>query len=267
MGFIRSALFVIASVLLFLLFIVGNVFLTLNLSLDYDNVKPELVSVIQNLVGDEIDEAYFSMEATCQNNSEFVFSHEESGQVFVIPCEIVLQGSDEIINYSVNSFVEDSYYKNYDCDFFNCFEDTENSFFFVSEQAKNYWKSKFHFVLVISLFLIALMFFLIQGKKNLPIVAGVLLILASLPFMKINWVMSFFSNNQFLQFFTISFSKSFNVFLISLSVGIILILLGFVLKLFGIGFQISNFFNKFSKKEISEDKEIKKEFAKSKKGK
>ena len=73
MGFIRGGLFVIASVLLSLFFLFGNVFLTLGLSLDYDNVQPELVSVVKDITEDEIsleqkiEEKFESMELYCQN--------------------------------------------------------------------------------------------------------------------------------------------------------------------------------------------------------
>ncbi len=273
MGIVRGGLFVIASVLLFLLFLVGNVFLTLSLSLDYASVQPELVSVVESIAGDEInleqevEGRLGSMELYCQNNSEYVFN-DESGQVFVIPCEVVSQGPDAVVDYSVNNFVEEIYYKDYDCDFLDCFAETEQPFFLISQKAKDYWNNKFYLSLFISLFLIALMFFLIEDKKNLPIVAGVLLLISALPFMKLNWVLSFFSDKSFLQFFTIFFAKAYTVFLISFSLGIILLGIGGVLKLFGIGFKISDFLDKLRKKKgVSKDKPVKQEISKSKKAK
>ena len=55
MGLIRGGLLFIVVVLLFLSFLVGNIFLTLNLSLDYNNVQPELTSVIRNIAENEFN--------------------------------------------------------------------------------------------------------------------------------------------------------------------------------------------------------------------
>jgi hypothetical protein len=257
MGFIRGVLLVIASVLLFLSFLVGNVFLTLSLSLDYDNVHPELVSVVRDMAEDklnleqEIEEKFESMELYCENDSEFVFSYEP-GQVFVIPCDIVSQGSDAVIEYGINSFVEEIYYKDYDCDFWDCLGETEIPFFLVSEKARDYWNNKFCFLLIVSVILIALMFFLVEQKSHLFFVVGSLLAISALPFMKINWALSFL-DAPFLQFFTIFFVKAYIVFLISFSLGILLLVIGLVLKLFEVGFKISGFFERF-KKRTSEKK-------------
>ena len=53
MGVIRGGLLVIVSVLLFVSLLAGNLFLTMSWSLDYDNVKTELVSVVKELVEEE----------------------------------------------------------------------------------------------------------------------------------------------------------------------------------------------------------------------
>ncbi len=252
MGFIRGGLFVIASVLLALFFLFGNAFLTLGLSLDYDNVQPELVSVVKDLTEDnlnleqEIEEKFESMELHCENNSEFVFSYE-SGQTFVIPCDIISEGLDAVVEYGINSFVEEIYYKDYDCDFWDCLGKEEVPFFLVSEKARDYWNNKFCFLLIVSVILIALMFFLVEQKSHLFFVVGSLLAISALPFMKINWALSFL-DTSFLQFFTIFFVKAYVVFLISFSLGIILLMIGFVLKLLEVGFKISRFFERFKKK-------------------
>ena len=277
MGVIRSGLFVILSVLLFLAFLVGNLFLTLNLSLDYENVKPELVSVVNqavekeiNLIGD-VDKNFELMTSYCQNNSEFVFNQDE--YVFVLPCEVVSQGYNAVLNYTIDSFAESVYYGAYDCSFLDCIKTTETSFFFVSKQAKDYWRNKFYLLLTVSLILIAGMFFVIEKKHNLPIVVGSLLAVSSLPFMKLPWLLSFMSDSNFLQFFTIFFSKSYTVFLIAFLLGLLTLATGIILKFFHIGFKINNFFSRFSKgskdnKKISKGEVksiVKQEISKSKK--
>ena len=49
MGFIRGGLGFFASILLLISFLVMNLFLNLDLSLAYDNVKPEISSAIKDL--------------------------------------------------------------------------------------------------------------------------------------------------------------------------------------------------------------------------
>jgi len=252
MGFIRGGLLIIAGVLLFLLFLAGNSFLTLSLSLNYENIEPELFSVIETFVEDEadikeeIENQYPFMEDFCQNNSEFVFNSKEVGQVFVIPCDVVFQGYDSILEYSIESYVEKIYYQEYDCGFWDCLGKADIPFFLISAKAKSYWNNKFYFSLIISVVLVALMFFLVEKKTNLLVIVGGLLAISALPFMKINWALSFF-NKSFLQFFTIFFSKAYSVFLISFIFGIVLLGIGILLKFVGVGLWISNLFNRKNK--------------------
>ncbi len=265
MGLIRGGLFVIVSVMFFLFLLMGNACLTLYMSLDYDNVKPELSSLIKDVakedmnISDVMDEKYGVMESYCQNNSEYVF--KEGDHIFVIPCDVVSQGSENITDYSTNSLVDKVYYQEYDCDFWDCVSKEESPFFLVSEQAKNYWQSKFYLALITLIVLLVLMFFLIEHKTNLPFVAGSLLVISSLPFMKLELILSFFKNEIILSFFTILFSKSYTVFIISLSLGIAVLIVGIVLKLFSIGFKIAHLFKKPETAEVSEEdvKEIVKE--------
>lgn len=273
MGIIRGGLLVIASVLLFLLFLVGNFLLTFNLSLDYENVKPEIASIVNDMAQEEFDlnqkinEIYPEMVLYCENNSEYVFS--EQGYTFVIPCSVVAGGSESIIEYGTNSLIEDVYYDEYDCGFWNCFKETEQPFFLVSKKSQDYFLGKFYLVLFSSIALIALMFFLVEKKTNLPIIVGVLLGVSALLFVKFDWLFSFTSENYFLQFFTIFFSKSFTVFLISFILGLLILVVGIILKLFVVGFKISNLFTKkgkgVSKKEVKGI--VKQEISKGKKSK
>lgn len=266
MGLIRGGLFVIASVMFFLFLLMGNACLTLYMSLDYDNVKPGLNSLIKDIakedmnISDVVDEKYGVMESYCQNNSEYVF--KEGDHIFVIPCEVVSQGSENITDYGSSSLVDKVYYQEYQCDFWDCVSKNESPFFLVSEQAKNYWQSKFYLALITLIVLLVLMFFLIEHKTNLPFVAGILLVISSLPFMKLELILSLLKNEFILSFFTILFSKSYTVFLISLSLGIAVLIVGIALKLFSIGFKISHLFKKPEQtSEISENdvKEIVKE--------
>lgn len=266
MGFIRKGLIVILSILLFLSLLVGNIFLTLNLSLEYNNIKPELVSVIKGVLEtqmeslEELGEGFEFMQLYCQNNSEFVVKYDEIGNTLVIPCNVISQGSEAVVNYGINKFVEDVYYKNYDCEFLDCFKRTGTPFFLISEQARDYWNSKFYFFICISLILTALIFFLVEHKTNLLIITGSLLAISALPFIKFNSLLSFISDNSFLQFFTVFFTKAYTVFLISFISGLVILGVGVGLKLWRIGTGKDKKVSNNKAKEI-----VKKEISKSKK--
>ena len=103
-----------------------------------------------------MEENYPAMELYCQNNSEFVFREDTSGYTFSIPCDIVAQGSEAIVDYGVNSLIEQVYYEDYDCEFWDCIGKTSSPLFLISEKAKNYWNSKFYLALMASVVLAAL---------------------------------------------------------------------------------------------------------------
>jgi len=255
MGFIRGSLLIIVSILLFLSFLLGNAFLTLNLSLDYENVQPKLVSAIKdviekeiNLVG-EIEEEFGFMESYCQNNSKFVFSYSEYS--FEIPCEVVAEGLEAVVDYQINAFVEEVYYEDYECDFWDCIKETEYPFFLVSAKAKNYWGEKFYFSLIAAVIFIALTFFLVEHKTNSPILVGSLLAISALPFIKLDWILSFM-NKYILGFLTIFFTKAHTVFLISLISGVVIFGIGIILKFF-------NLLDKFGKNKEDKASKNKKE--------
>lgn len=269
MGFIRGGLSFILGILLLFSLIAGNFFLILTLSITpekiQEGVSENFESIVEFIGTDinltkEINENFGKIESYCENNSDFVFT--EQGYTIDIPCEVALQGEEAIIEEGVKDIVEEVYYEDYSCDsLWRCFLNSENPLFLVSEQAKDYWKSRFYYSLIASLLLIIIMFFLFERKTNLFFVAGFLLIISSLPFMMIKNVFSFF-NYSFLQFVPVLFSESYRVFLMSLISGIVVLGFGVGLKFFNFGSFIAE---KFSKKEDKEEISKKKKALKKKK--
>jgi len=274
MGLIRGGLLVIASVLLFLLFLAGNLFFAFNLSLDYNNVQTELKPIITDIVEknnlrQNINQEFWVMESYCQNNSEYVFSNENSGDfnyVFSIPCDVVSQGPESVIDYGINSLIEKSYYKDYNCNFWDCFKQKDPLFLF-SKQAQDYWNSKFYLILSLSIVLIILIFLLAEKKSNFPVIIGSLLVLSSM-LLKLSSAFFLKLALSTLSFFT-EFDSSFDMFnfvlvqlnsviLITFIIGIIILAIGIILKLFKVGFKISNIFSKLQKEDEG-SKEISKE--------
>ena len=259
MGLIRGGLTFAIGSLLLISFLAMNLFLTFDLSLEYDNVKPKIVSAIKDIAENktnltrEIKENFVFAEVHCQNNTDFIFIQGE--YVFEIPCSVVNEGSDEFIDYGINQAIDETYYKNYECSFFNCLR-TEFPFFLISEQAKDSSKKRFYFSLIVSLILIIIMFFLTEKKSNLFIAVGSLLAISSLPFIKISTFLSFL-DDSFLEFIPVLFSESYNVFLISFTFGIIIIGIGVTMKFWDFGSFISEKFGK--KKTQNKKQEIQKE--------
>jgi len=266
MGFIRGALGVFVSILLFIVFLVGSAFLTLTLSLQYDNVHDKLSPIIQNTleeemgvdISSEIEKEIGSMEIQCEDYPEgYVFSEGE--YTITLSCDVLTQGTDAIIASGVDDIIESAYYKEYTCSFWKCFGEEEIPLFLVSEYAKDYWRAKFYLALSAALVLIAILFFLYNKKQNTFIVPGILLMVAALPFLKIGALMSISGDRIIFELLGIFFSKARNVFRISFFTGIGLVVVGFVFRLFAIGFKISKFFNKRETKEDKQDTKISKE--------
>ena len=263
MGFIRGGLLVIASVLIFLLFIISAIFLTMSLSLQYKNVQSGLSNAVQQIASSEINltqvinENLYLMNLYCENNSQYNFSQE--GYDFVISCDAVHNGTQAIINQTISNFVHDLYYKQYNCSSLDCFEKYQIPTFLVSQKAMNYWKQKFLFIFSIILILLGAMFFLVKKKYNFFFLSGILLIIASLIFSKLNILFSLFSNKIALSIISIFFVELKKVFLIFLISGIVLLVLGIFFRLLSIGFKISDFFNKDKSKENNQNSNVSKE--------
>ena len=261
MGFIRSGLLSLVGILLFLSFLAGNFLLTLDLSLKYDNVKPEISLLVQDFVEKEanitnlVEQKLEFMKNYCLNNTEFVFEAED--YAFTIPCDSVYLGKEKIIEAGVDNFIHDLYYKEYDCNFWNCATKDIKPFVFVSKKAKDYWHSKFRMTLLAILSLIVLLFLLVEHKPNTFIVCGALLTLSTLLFRKIDLLASFFGET-FSQFFYIFFSEANTVFLVSVVIGIVALGLGIVFRILS----WESIKKKFSKKQVQEI--VKKEVQKNK---
>jgi len=268
MGFIRGGLIVIISILLFIIFLAGGVFLTVTLSLQYENVYDRLSPIIQDTLGEEIgvdiaseiEKEIGSMEIQCEDYPEgYVFS--EQGYTITLSCDTLTQGTAAIVSSGVDSLIEAAYYKEYTCDFWKCFEEEEIPLFLISEYAKNYWRAKFYLALGIAIVLMVALFFLFRKKQNIFIVPGILLIVAALPFLRIGALVSISGDRMILELLSIFFSKAKSVFRISFFIGIGFIAVGFVFKLFLVGFKLSRLFHREESKEvkapIKEVKEVK----------
>ncbi len=252
MGFIRRGLFVIVSLALLFALIAGSFFWTLSQSLNYEVLAPQLKEVAKDVTNNQmnlkndISIKYSQMSSHCMNNSEYRFYNDNLKHEFVFSCSLVLNGTDAVFDNAIDELVKDIYFREYDCDFWDCALKTGSPFFLISQKAKNYWNEKFMIALAISILLVVLLFFLINNKMNLPIYLGSVLILSSLLFrfleiflLKIAMIPLFGMIPQGLESvisnFDFLFVKSYLVMWVGFSLGIFLIALG-------ISFKIWNYF-------------------------
>jgi len=253
MGLIRGGLLVITSVVLFAFFLIGNSLLVVSNSLEYENIQEELVPVITEIIDEQInldqivEDKLPAMESYCVNNSEFVFNAE--GRTLDISCGSIEQGNEMIVKEIIEDSVEEVYYQEYDCGFIECLKEQKSiPFFLLSAQTQSYFENKFYIVMLICLGLSALVFLLVESKTNMPILVGALLVVSSLPFLKLDSIAGFFADKSLLQFFTFLFTQSYSVFIKSFILGLVLIAIGIFFKFFNWGFKISEFIGKFRNK-------------------
>jgi len=235
MGFIRGGLLFVVGVLLLLSLLIGNVLLVLSSSLQYENIQEKLTPVIGEIIFEQTDiskfqESFDIMKEYCEQGNKQVIVKEESYD-FEISCDEILTGTPEgVLDSQVEKFLQENYYKEYDCEFFDCFEENPVPFFLISEMTHNYIQSKYYYVLVVSLVLLVVMFFLVEDKRNLLIIAGILLILSSLPFMKLNAFSSAVSGDYSSQIFSLFFEQARVVFWWMFVIGLLILGTGIGLR-------------------------------------
>lgn len=237
MGLIRSSLVITVSTILFLSLFLGNAFLTLSWSLEYDNVEPQITIFATTMINDlgfkqSIEDNREYMKTYCMQYDSFIYSQD--GITLEIPCEIIAQGTNAIIDYGVSTIIEDLYYKTYDCPFWECLKQDSTSFVLVSEKSKEYWGSLYSYSIFATIALFLLLLLVIESKHSTLTITGVLIIVASYPFRKLNWVLGFLPEGGLTDLFLALFAKSYNVFLIT-------IIIGFALFAIGIGFEFLGF--------------------------
>jgi len=185
MGFIRGGLLFFVGIILLLSLIIGNSLLVGSSALEYDNLQENIKPMIMKLISEDINisgDNFDEIKEYCEEQNSEIFIIEEKDFGFEIDCDLILSSTPEtFLDKQVEKFIEENYYKEYDCGFISCFEDNEIPFFLISEQTKDYIKNKYHWSLGISLVLGIVMFLLVGDKRNFLILAGILLIISSLP--------------------------------------------------------------------------------------
>jgi len=247
MGFIRGGTLVIVSVLFFIALLVGGVLLTLGNSLEYENIQQGLVPVVMDLevlegLTESVNENYESLVVKCQNSSEVSFE-----DYINLSCDKVSEGPEAISKGIIDDAINEIYYTEYNCGFFDCESQDGLPLFVVSEHSKKYFGGLFFKSLLAIVVLLVLLLLLTEKKSNGVVISGILLIVASLPFAKLEWIVSLFARQDYWKFLGFLFTSSSGVCIKLLVLGLILLVVGIILKFFAIGFKIQGFFEKFNK--------------------
>ena len=225
---IRGGLLFFAGILFLISLIIGNILLTMSMSLNYEDVKIGLSNSAKENINSDFSQEISKMQRDCQNKSEYPLNLNSWNLDSVsVPCNIVSQGQEPVVNYVVGKSIEVEYYKEYNCNLFDCPFSGIAPFVYVSQHAKNYWNRWFYYSLIASLILIAVMFLLIEKKRSIFINVGTLMVFSSLPLLVLNWLVSSFN------FADILFSKSKIVFWIIFIFGLVLISIGIALRFWG----------------------------------
>jgi len=273
MGAIRGVFLVLVAALLFLSFLSLNLLWSVSSSLEYEHVEKEASVMLKNFMSEMgltnltevVRQNYPAIQAYCINNSEYVLSYE--GYTITIPCSAVSQGEEAIVEEWIKDSIHGIYYAQYDCNFIDCFDKYPVPLFLISEQYYKLLADKVYFSLVACLVLFALVFLLVEKKANAFILSGILLIVASLPFVKIDYLLSLPSERMIFDLLWIFFSQSFYVSIKLLIIGVALLAFGILVDIFKIGFFISKLFSRSKKKEKEKEEEKREAIKKGKKPK
>jgi len=264
MGFIRSGFVFIFAIVLFLTLFAGNLFLTLDWSLDYNHVSPYIQNLSNDLAKDSgnkgtILSEYDIKKYLCENQNMSPIEFTLDNETMVVPCEIIKEGGKSVIEYLINESIPIYYYKNYSCNLLDCVQKEGQPFALVSQHAKDYWKGKFYSTLLISLIIFVLIFLFVKEKHSAFILAGIMTIFSAIPFNQITWLLSLLPDLLPLNIIPIFFTQAGSVFILMLVIGIILISLGIGIKFFDWGMKLNELIKKIFKRKDKEDKNENKE--------
>ncbi|MEK6879385.1 MAG: hypothetical protein AABY22_07255 [Nanoarchaeota archaeon] len=227
-------------ILLVVLLLVGNIFLTISLSLMYGNVRTNLKPYLTDLVEEkfapnQINKFYDAGIDFCRGGvrDKFVIqtvlfpSDKYASPELSLTCDELSRYTNDTV---INAMLEKAIYFNYfgqqdlECSWFSCVQTfTENPLVLLSKQSKDFFVTKFFIFFFLSLVLLVLTFFLFENKKNFFIYLGLLLIIGSLSPLLISKIALFLNSTDavFLKLFSTFFSQGKKLFVILLALGLV----------------------------------------------
>ena len=262
MGIIRGGVITILAALLLITFFTGNIFSTLSGSLEYNQLKPSLVNISKDVIKEynifnQLEQNKIYTQAYCLQHEKIYFNESELNLEF--PCSVFLSGEDSIIEYAVNQLVDQLYYKQYNCKFWQCVKEQNPPLVLISEKSYQYWRALFYWSIILSVVLFLLIFLIAKDKSTPFIISGILIILTAIPFKSLNWIFNLIPMGDIAKFLSIFFTRAQSVFSTRLTLGIILLVLGLVLKISGLGKKMSWNYKKEENKQEEKEKDKKEE--------
>lgn len=253
MDFIRGAVVTLFGFVMVIGIVFMNISMTFASSLEYDTLKPALGDSAKEVISNMINLNDISREGknACKFDSEYFLEYNDKR--FEIPCEIIEQGKESIEGYILDNFIDEIYYSNYDCEFWECVKESDIPFVLISDKARVYWASRAVLLAAMS-FILFLLIVLVSNKRPSKFIStGVLLALCSLPFKNIDWVAKIVPA-QVAPLFLLLSQKAHSTFMIMLFISAGLVLIGIVALIFGWNMK----FNKgTSEKKITTDVKVK----------
>ncbi|PIN71345.1 hypothetical protein CO153_02430 [Candidatus Pacearchaeota archaeon CG_4_9_14_3_um_filter_30_11] len=258
MGFIRSGVVFILAIALFLDLFVGNLFLTLNLSLEYDQVSPYIQNLSEDFAMSSGSKAlilqnYETKKILCQKGDQVSLDFTFDTEKIAVPCEVINKDGKSVIEFVINESIPIYYYKDYNCTFIECIQTKGESLALISEKAKTYWEKKFYSVALISLIIFVLLFIFVKEKHSAFILSGIIVIFSAIPFRQITWLLSLLPEFLPFKITPIFFTKAADVFMIMIILGIILISLGIGIKFFDLGIKLNELIKSIFKKDLTQE--------------
>jgi len=258
MGFIRSGVVFILAIALFLGLFVGNLFLTLNLSLEYDQVSPYIQNLSEDFAMSSGSKAlilqnYETKKILCQKGDQVSLDFTFDTEKIAVPCEVINKDGKSVIEFVINESIPIYYYKDYNCTFIECIQTKGESLALISEKAKTYWEEKFYSVALISLIIFVLLFIFVKEKHSAFILSGIMVIFSAIPFRQITWLLSLLPEFLPFKIIPIFFTKAADVFMIMIILGILLISLGIGIKFFDWGIKLNELIKSIFKKDPTQE--------------
>jgi len=261
MGLIRGGVVLFLGVLLFVSFLAMNTLATFSSSLSYENVRNNVYPIAFGIGDSSLSEEVMgnlnlkkvaegeNLKASnyCNRQNTTIYNFSYEGFMIDVPCTIVAQGTQAILNETISDVVYGIYYTQYNCSFWNCFSENQFPSFLISQKAQDYWQGKFYIMLLISLILAVLIFIFMENRINAPIILGILLVLSGLPVLKLSALIYAFVGKPLSFVIGIFFSKAALIFWISLVIGLAFIAVGFASRIMNLGF-IKNLIKKGEEK-------------------
>ncbi|MEM4326208.1 MAG: hypothetical protein QXU40_02815 [Candidatus Pacearchaeota archaeon] len=240
MGFIKKASLFILSLFLFITLLASSIFLTLSLSLKYENVEKEIFNITKNYVtnenltpflggykslGNEFEQIKKDISTYCENNSEYIIFTSEHN--FSLNCSVIKaadKNQDILIEEFSSKITREFYYRNYEeCNFLDCIIQKNLSSYdtisfssimpnnplliLVSNKARHYWQNIFYYSLIILIVLLLLIFLFVEKKQNALMTFGVLMLISSIMLLKLKTILLEGILKEYALFFGLFFTK------------------------------------------------------------